>query len=212
MKPGTEGGGQPRRLSEEIAQLRKAGAQAPVTLGELVQTLRSRGYIFLILLLSLPFVTPIPLPGLSTPLGLVIVLLALRLVLGGEPWLPRSVLARQIPAGFLDKVGAATERGLRFAERFLRPRWDFLFSFPGALRVHALLLTLAGLVLLLPLPIPFTNSFPAWVLLFGAIAWIERDGLFMAFAYLCAVLGALYFIFLGEAARRLLHSLAKALV
>ena len=68
---------------------------------------------------------------------------------------------------------------------------------------------IAALVLVLPLPIPFTNSFPAWAILLVAAGLLERDGLFILAGYLIFALGVLYFIFLGEAATALLQELVQ---
>jgi hypothetical protein len=67
----------------------------------------------------------------------------------------------------------------------------------------------AALALLLPLPIPFTNSFPAWTILLLAAGLLERDGLFILAGYLIFAAGVFYFIFLGEATAALLHELVQ---
>ena len=85
----------PRKLSEELADLRNRSALGALTLREVIYTLGGRAYTLLVLLLALPFITPIPLPGLSTPFGLAIALIALRLTLGQRPWL--SILPEQKP-------------------------------------------------------------------------------------------------------------------
>ena len=57
----------PRKLSEEIEGLIAAFGEGPVTLRGMMAVLRGRAYILAVFLLALPFCTPIPLPGLSTP-------------------------------------------------------------------------------------------------------------------------------------------------
>jgi hypothetical protein len=197
----------PRKLSVELADLRVAAGDRAITLREVIQVLGGRAYMLLILLLALPFVTPIPLPGLSTPFGLAIVLIAFRLSLGQRPWLPKKMQRKVLPAGFISKVFAFAEKLLRFFEKFLRPRLTFLTDTPRLVQLHAIFLLLAAMVLLLPLPIPFTNSFPAWAILLLAAGLLERDGLFIIAGYLVFVAGVFYFIFLGEAATRLVQTL-----
>ncbi|MEO7599781.1 MAG: exopolysaccharide biosynthesis protein, partial [Opitutus sp.] len=63
-----------------------------VTLREVMAVLHGRGYVLFVMLLALPFSTPIPIPGLSTPFGLVIALIGVRLALGQKPWLPARLL------------------------------------------------------------------------------------------------------------------------
>src|SRR4051812_27374924 len=197
----------PRKLSVELGELRDRSSHRAITLREVIYALQGRAYMLLVLLLSLPFVTPIPLPGLSTPFGLAIALIALRLSLGQRPWLPMKLQRRELPAGFLRKLFSVAERVLRFLEKFLRPRLTYLTDTPFLVQLHALLMLTAALALLLPLPIPFTNSFPAWTILLLAAGLLERDGLFILAGYVVFAAAVFYFIFLGEATAALLHEL-----
>ncbi|MCC6415926.1 MAG: exopolysaccharide biosynthesis protein [Opitutaceae bacterium] len=195
-----------QKLSVELDQLRAQLGSRPMTLREVIYKLRGRAYTLLLILLALPFITPIPLPGLSTPFGLAIAFIALRLALGQRPWLPMKLQRKELPPGFFLKVFIVAGKVIALLESFLKPRWAFI-SAPGpALQVHALFIFIAALVLLLPLPIPFSNSFPAWTILLLAAGMLERDGLFIILGYLCFVLGVLYFILLGEAAERLIDA------
>ncbi len=197
----------PRKLSVELAELRDRSGERAITLREVIYLLGGRAYTLLVLLLALPFITPIPLPGLSTPFGLAIALIALRLSLGQRPLLPKSLQRKELPPGFINKVFTFAEKILRFFEKFLRPRLTFLSDTPLLVQLHALLMLLAALALLLPLPIPFTNSFPAWVILLMAAGLMERDGLFILSAYVVFAVGVLYFVFLGEAAAQLVQAI-----
>lgn len=199
----------PRKLSAELADLRDRSAQRSVTLREVIYTLHGRAYMLLVLLLALPFITPIPLPGLSTPFGLAIALIAARLSIGQRPWLPMKLQRKELPAGFFGKVFASAEKVLRFFEKFLKPRLTFLTDTPVLAQLHAVLMLAAALALLLPLPIPFTNSFPAWTILLLAAGLLERDGLFILAGYLIFIAGVFYFVFLGEATAALLRELVQ---
>ncbi|MBI2512067.1 MAG: exopolysaccharide biosynthesis protein [Opitutae bacterium] len=196
----------PQKLSEEIGLLRARSEDRPLTLREVIYVLRGRAYLLLVLLLALPFLTPIPLPGLSTPFGLAIALIAFRLMLGQRPWLPKRLQRKQLPAGFFAKLFRVAERIIRFLEKFLRPRWTVATGSPSLLRLHAAVILMAAIALLLPLPIPFTNSFPAWAILLLAGGLLERDGVAILLGYVVFVAGALYFVFLGEAASQLVHA------
>lgn len=192
----------PRKLSAELADLLARFGTRPVTLREVILALRGRAYTLLIILLALPFLTPLPLPGLSTPFGLAIAFIALRLALGQRPWLPKRFQRKVLPAGFFEKVFGFAARLIRIIESFLRPRFAVI-SAPGTLlQVHAVFILMAALVLSLPLPIPFSNTFPAWTILLFAAGMLERDGLFIVLGYLVFIMGTLYFLLLGEAAEQ----------
>ncbi|MDP1579230.1 MAG: exopolysaccharide biosynthesis protein [Candidatus Didemnitutus sp.] len=199
----------PRRLSEELADLQTWAAARAVTLREVIYVMRGRAYLLLVVLLTLPFLTPIPLPGLSTPFGLAIAAIALRLALGQRPWLPARWQRLALPKGFLHRVLTVARWIIRLLEKLLRPRWAWLTETPALKQLHACTMLLAALVLLLPLPIPFTNSFPAWAILLLAGGLLERDGVAVLLGYVVFAAGVLYFVILGEAAAQLLASLLE---
>jgi hypothetical protein len=199
----------PRKLSEELADLRARAGERAVTLREVIYTLGGRAYMLLVLVLTLPFITPIPIPGLSTPFGLAIALIAFRLSLGQRPWLSMKLQRKELPAGFIGRLFGLAGWVLRILEKFLRPRLTFLTDTPLLVQMHAVLMLLAALALLLPLPIPFTNSFPAWTILLLAAGLLERDGVFILAGYLVFIAGVFYFVFLGEATAHLLHELVR---
>jgi hypothetical protein len=196
-----------RKLSEELAELHLRAGDRAVPLREVIFALRNRAYLLLVVLRALPFIQPVPLPGLSTPLGLAIVLIALRLSLGQRPWLPMRIQRAKLPAGFFGKMITFTARLLRYLESVLRPRWAFLTETPLLNQLHAIGILISALILLLPLPIPFSNLLPAWAIFLLACGLLERDGLFILLGYVAFAVGAAYFIFLGSIANEaVLHA------
>ena len=163
--------------------------------------------LLLLILLALPFITPIPLPGLSTPFGLAIALISLRLALGQRPWLAKSIQRRVLPPKFFDQMVRFAGKIIASFERLLRPRLAILTDYGWLRQIHAGLMMIAGLALLLPLPIPLTNTFPAWVVLLMAGGLLERDGAFVLAAYVMFAAGVLYVMLLGEAATQLMERL-----
>ena len=165
-----------RTLSSELARLAAGFSDRPVKLGELTDVLQLRGYNALLLFLAFPFVTPVPLPGVSTPFGLVIALLGLRMALAQQPWLPERLKARELPHRFLPRLLLTASRMLSRLEKLLKPRLlypDFPAPFQCA---SGILIVVCGLLLLLPLPVPFSNAFPAFTVILLAAAGLERDG------------------------------------
>jgi len=191
----------PRKLSDELADLHARAGDRAVPLREVIYVLGNRAYLLLVILLSLPFIQPVPLPGLSTPLGLAIVLIALRLSLGQRPWLPMKIQRAKLPAGFFGKMITFTERLQRFLESVRRPRWAALTETGRLNQLHAIVILLAAMILLLPLPIPFSNLLPAWAVFLLACGLLERDGLFIVLGYVAFVLTILYFVLLGSIAQ-----------
>lgn len=188
----------PRRLSGEIEALLEKLSERPVTLREIIAVTHSRAYTLLLILLSLPFCLPVPVPGLSTALGAVIALIGLRLSLRADPWLPAAVLDAPVPSSKVALVLRGSLRLARGLEVFLRPRLCFLVDYAILHHLYGAMICISGLLLLLPLPIPFSNLVPALAVIFLSAAIIERDGYFiivgtLMFAVTIAFFGAIFF-------------------
>lgn len=191
-------GQESRRFSQQLHELAQLLADRPARISEILAATRGRGFNLLLLLLGFPFITPVPLPGLSTPFGLVVMFIGGRLALGRQPWLPKSLLERQVPSRIVVRGLTAATRIVRWLEVLLRPRFDFLHAQLVYRCTAGTLIMLSGLVLLLPLPIPFTNSLPALTVVLLAAGAMERDGLFFlagcaTFVVMLAFLGLLTF-------------------
>ncbi|MDD3178894.1 MAG: exopolysaccharide biosynthesis protein [Opitutaceae bacterium] len=198
-----------RKLSEELADLRARFADRPVTLCEVIVVLRGRAYSLIIILLTLPFLTPLPLFGLSTPLGLAIAIIALRLAMAQRPWLPKKLQGKGLPAGFFGRLFTLAERTIRVLESMLRPRLLWLTASGWRQQLHAAVILIAAIELMLPLPIPLTNTLPAWAILLVAGGLLERDGWFIGAGYFLLVASVGYFVFLGETTRRGIEALVQ---
>ncbi len=177
----------PPRFSEELEELTAALAERTMRLRDVLEVTRPRGYTVLLILLSFPFCTPIPLPGFSTPFGLVVALIGLRLAFGQKPWLPARMLDTQLPQKFLARFVAETRRPVRWLEVLLKPRLGWFLRWPLAQHGMGGMILVSGVLLMLPLPIPFTNGLPALTILLLALAMLEEDGG-------CAIAGGAMFV------------------
>jgi hypothetical protein len=195
----------PRRFSDELALLTESFAGRGVSLREVLAVLHGRAYLVMVMLLCLPFVVPVSVPGMSTPFGTVIALIAASLMAGREPWLPARLLDRRLPAGFLGRVISIARRVVVWLEELLRPRLPALFRNPALPRIHASVMFFGALLLALPLPIPFTNMIPGWAIFLVAAGLLERDGLFIVAGYIVLAISLAYFLLLGESAHRTLE-------
>lgn len=163
------------------------------TIQELFSTLRGKGYPFLIILFSLPFCQPIQIPGFSTPFGIILAFIGLRMIFGHRVWWPKWVLKKQISTKLLKTVVQNSLRFFHFLRPLLRERLSWLCE-NRFYRFHGLFVVLLGGFLALPLPIPFSNILTAWALFLLGLGIIEEDGLFVCMSY---ILGLSGFLFLG---------------
>ena len=185
------------RLSTDLETLHARVKDRALTLAELKQALKGRGSAILLILLALPFCF-VAIPGLSMPFGIAIGLIGASLAIGREPWLPRFIMHRRLSTARSAQLLAAAIKVARQLERFVRPRFAFLHAGPGMLRLIGLGIVIASLGLMLPLPIPFSNSIPAWAVVLLAIGMMEKDGLCVLLGHLTAM-GTWVFIGLTSA-------------
>jgi len=167
----------PERLSQELMEITTLFDEQDFTIGEFVERLQGRVYILVLVFFSLPFCQPIALPGLSMPFGLVLALFGLRFALRREPWLPKWVLKIKIPRKIFARILRAGAWLLRGLEKLLHPRMTRIFNYRSTQFISGMVIFICGVLLLLPLPIPLTNNFPAIAILLIAASLSERDGL-----------------------------------
>ncbi len=163
-------------LSRELARVAARFQDGPVRLAELAEVFGAHGSFAFLAVLSLPFLSPVPLLGLATPAGLVVVVIGLQIAFGRPPQLPPRLGARMLPARFLPRLLHGASRVLDWVERILRPRWDWVCRWLAGPAVTGLLLALAGGLLLLPIPVPMSNSLPASAILLLSVGTMIRDG------------------------------------
>ena len=161
---------------------------------ELLGLIGEQGMLMLCIFLTIPFLVPVSIPGVSTVFGLLVILIGVGVALNRVPWLPNRLIDRRFPTR---KLCPALEQGakiLQRLERFLHPRWGALTRSAAMNRFNGAMIVLAGLLLMAPFGlIPFSNTLPALAALFLAAGMVERDGLFVFLGYLSIVATIVYF-------------------
>ena len=183
----------PRRLSEDLESILPQAQGHAVSFREILDVIHGRGISAVMVLLALPFVVPVPLPGFSTPIGLLFALFGLRIAFEKHPWWPEWFLKRTLPSATLERLIQRSIRLIRWAEKLLKPRMHFLQRWPIFRMVNGLVIFSCGVALSLPIPIPFTNTIPALAILFLSMGIMEEDGLFILLGYGAAACAWIYF-------------------
>lgn len=187
-----------KNISEILEQLRPSLESRQLTLHELLDALRDRGPFFIIVLLAAPFLQPIALPGVSTPFGILIAFIAVGELIGREVPIPVRILNYALPRKGVQLLFRGAIALFRRLERWSKPhRFSLLVEQAALVRLHAVLILAAGILLMLPLPIPFSNSFPAYAIVFFALGYLLRDGISVLLAYAFSILTAAYFTLIG---------------
>jgi len=181
-----------KSLAEVLFELARSIPPEGLTLRELVARLGERGLLLFTMVLTIPFLLPLPIPGASTLFGLIIALNGVGLITNRTPWLPDRLMSRRLMA---DTVVRVLERGARLCvriERWIHPRLFVLTHKATLGRVNGILLVLSALMLMAPLPLPLSNTFPAYGILFLAVGTLERDGYVILAGYLLVLLSVSY--------------------
>lgn len=181
-------------IEEDILLLQKKGKNSSISIGEIFDILSEKGQALLILFLSMPFCQPLQIPGLSTPFGLAIAFIGLKMALGNHAWLPKRILTRKIAPHTLQKI---TERILWLLKKisgWIYPRLAWLCNYPILQIINGLLICILGILLALPLPTPFSNLMAAWSILFIGLGLLKEDGVFILIGYFVSLVTFGFFV------------------
>ena len=179
-------------LLEQFEKIKELSIHQDPKLADIVKVFGHHGHYLLILFLILPFLQPIPMLGLSTPFGLFIGFVAFLAYLKRPPVIPKTWAKKTIPAKTVLQIVNACEKIFLKVSALIHPRWQLYLAGPFRL-LNVFIILFHALLLALPLPIPFSNAIPAWVILFQALAQLEEDGLLIVLSYLLAILSCFYF-------------------
>lgn len=188
-------------LDEALTRAAASIDKETVTLGELLELVGEQGLLLLCVILVIPFLFPVSIPGISTVFGILIILIGFGITINRVPWLPGALIRRELKR---EQLLPVFERGADFVnrlQRWMRPRLERLTAGARINRVHGAALMFGGVLLLMPLSIiPFSNTLPAVAILLLAVGMLQRDGIFVIVGYLFNLLTTLYFGALGMAA------------
>ena len=195
-------------------QLQAIIAELPedrLTLGELLQVFGDEGLLLLTILLTLVFLIPVSIPGVSTVFGAAILLVGLSRLLRRPLWLPAKLRERALPASRLRPALTGGLHWVRRLERISRPyRLRGLVEGRAQDIFNNLAFILAALLLMAPFGfVPFSNTLPGLALLLYAIGMIQRDGTAILLGHLANVGTIVYFGILIGGGGMAAHGLLK---
>lgn len=165
-----------RTLSELLGDLRPMLTGGDVTVSAILEAFHERGFGMALLLFSIPLSLPVPKPpGLSSFVAIPLLILTFQQALGRHTlWLPAFVLKKPISGPKFRKI---LDKIIPFAEKtevFLVPRLEFMTQGLFSLLVGVLGL---AMTLCIMVPLPGTNTVPAFGITLMAAGVIMRDGL-----------------------------------
>lgn len=169
--------------------------EGDINLGTLLQHFGQHGLLILTILLTLVFLIPVSIPGVSTVFGAAILLIGLSRLSGKPLWLPARLRDRPLPSA---RLRAALQGGMRWVrrlEKISKPhRMPRLVDARPVEKLNDLAFIVAALLLMAPFGlIPFSNTFPALALLCFAVGLLQRDGVAILLGHLANLGTMAYF-------------------
>ena len=151
------------------------------------------------MLLAVPFIQPLPLGPLTTICGVTFMALGWQMARGrNSPALPKSAGGLRIHGQFWLKVISFMRRILAICQRFTRERLGSWVQGKRGSQTVGILILVGGALLAMPMAnLPLNNFFPALMIFFAALAWIERDGLMLVLSAVWGGVTILYFAAVG---------------
>jgi hypothetical protein len=187
-----------RSPAEKLEAAIEALPAGAVTLAQVRDLVGSEGLMLLTAFLTIVFLVPVSVPGISTVFGAGILLIGVSRLFRLELWLPKRIERRVVAA---ERLRSALRGGLvwfRRLERISRPQRMSWAASDGAVRVvNDCAIILGAALLMAPFGlIPFSNTLPAVALLLLAIGTLQRDGLFIILGHVSNLVTIAYFALL----------------
>lgn len=202
-------------LGEQLTTIIGNLPEDQLTLRELLAVFGDEGLLLLTMLLTLVFLIPVSIPGVSTVFGAAILLVGVSRLSGRPLWLPAKLMNKALPARKLRPGLSAGMVWVQRLERISRPhRLRWFVEGRAQDIINNLGFILAALLLMAPFGfVPFSNTLPALALLFYAVGLIQRDGVAILLGHLANVGTIIYFGILigggGVAAHQLFQRLSS---
>jgi len=160
--------------SKLIMHLTEVRNLPEITLDKLVNSLKDEALVVVCLIAILPFMQPIPLPGVSTLLGLVALLQGLSLMFLKKPMLTKKMKQIKISHEKFELIYKAAEKFTKMADKISVFNHPWTNSRASHI-ICGLAIVISSAFLSLPLPIPFSNFVPALSIALICLGLLEED-------------------------------------
>jgi hypothetical protein len=166
-----------------------------VTLMQIRDLIGQDGLLILTAFLTLVFMVPVSIPGVSTVFGFAILLIGISRLFDRNLWLPQRLASRKLSSEGIRSALTKGSKWLDRLDRVSRPnRMKWLVDGWLITTVNNGALILGAILLMAPFGfVPFSNTLPGLALLFLAIGLLQRDGLCILLGHLLNIFTMIYF-------------------
>ncbi|NJL97246.1 exopolysaccharide biosynthesis protein [Candidatus Gracilibacteria bacterium] len=173
------------KLSSDIKTIFKENES--ITFGQFIQKISHKSFGVMLVVLAIPSALPLPAAGYSVPFGIILTVLAIQMILNKKyVWFPNWINNRSLPTSKDAKLLNGMVKFLEFFENLLKPRLKIL-SKGLFYRVLGILVLLCAISMIIP--IPLTNTIPAFGVFLVGLGLLEEDGFFILAGLISAIIG-----------------------
>lgn len=174
--------------SETVAKFAKKTKDGNTSIAEILSEFHENSFAIIMIFFSLPIAIPLPYPpGFTTLFGIPLILLSLQMILGFESVkFPQALAQKQINNSTLIMMSEKFTPILVTLEKYLKKRYEFASSVLAE-RIVGIVSLICAISIAIPLPL--TNSIPAWGITIMSLGLLRRDGLVLGAGFLVSVIG-----------------------
>jgi len=182
-------------LGEKLQAIINNLPEDKITLSDIHKLLGQDGMLMFTALLTIIFLIPVSIPGVSTIFGGAILLIGISVLFNQNLWLPKRFLTKELPA---QKLRNGLQNGFKWfqrLERISKPhRLKCLTDNKPAKIINGLSIILGAILLMMPFGlIPFSNTLPALALLLFSIGMLQKDGYTILLGHMMNIATIIYF-------------------
>lgn len=185
-----------------------------VTLIEILDIIGNDSLMLVTIFLSLVFLVPVSIPGVSTVFGSAILLIGITRLFQRKLWLPKKIANRLLST---ERLASGLNRAMVWfhrLEKISQPhRLAWMVDSRAADLINKLSFILAALLLMVPFSfIPFSNTLPAVALIFFAVGLIQKDGGSILLGHISNLATIIYFSALVAGGGMTIYELFRLMV
>ncbi|MDF2964882.1 MAG: exopolysaccharide synthesis, ExoD family protein [Rickettsiaceae bacterium] len=177
-----------RLASETLSTLAKKTPDGKTRLKDIILEFHENGFALVMIFFSLPIAIPLPYPpGFTTLFGVPLILFSIQMMLGYENIkLSKRIEEYEINNSTLIMIAGKAIPILQRIEKYLKPRYSFANSVYCEQILGFISLVCA---ISIAIPLPLTNSIPAWGITVMSLGLLKRDGLIILLGILVSIIG-----------------------
>lgn len=181
------------KISSLLKDIIKKNKKEEISIADILETNKNNSYflVFLMAVLSL-IPTPFPFPLFSSFFGIVASVLFIQIFFGAKNLrLPNFVKKMSVKKEIFEKV---VNKALSYIEKIENVSCRRITFYKNRILMLCVKFVILSMCLLLIIPIPLTNTLPAFGIIITIFGILNSDGIFVLVGILLSVVGGVIFL------------------